>query len=153
MNSDGSADGQRSFRNVWRAVAPIDRIRVIASGSTRPNPSSSAMATGKNVTSTTMRTLGSNPNPNQITNSGAIATIGIVWLVTSSGSTARRTGAQRSSATATPIASVTDSAHPTSASTSVGTRLPTAASRASHSELRTRVGAGSVIGSSDATRT
>ena len=36
--------------------------------------------TGKNVTSTTMRTLGSSPNPNQITNSGAMATIGIVWL-------------------------------------------------------------------------
>src|SRR5438876_266342 len=27
VNSDGSADGQRSFRNVWRAVAPIDRMR------------------------------------------------------------------------------------------------------------------------------
>ena len=122
MNSDGSAAGQRSFRNVWRAVAPSERIRSIASGSTRPNPSSRAIVTGKNVTRTTIRTLGSRPNPNQMTNSGAIATIGIVWLVTSSGSTARRTGSQRSSAMAAAIASTTDSAHPTIASTSVGTR-------------------------------
>ena len=68
--------------------------------------------TGKNVTSTTMSTFGSRPNPNQMTNSGAIATIGIVWLVTSSGSTARRTGSQRSSAIAAPIANVTESAQP-----------------------------------------
>ncbi len=71
------------------------------------------MVTGKNVTRTTIRTLGSSPNPNQMTNSGAMATIGIVWLVTSSGSTARRTGAQRSRAMAVPIASTTDSAQPT----------------------------------------
>ena len=80
------------------AVAPSERISSIASASTRPNPSSSAIVTGKNVTSTTIRTLGSSPNPNQMTNSGAMATIGMVWLVTSSGSTARRTGAQRSRA-------------------------------------------------------
>ena len=91
------------------------------------------MVTGKNVTSTTMRTFGSSPNPNQITNSGAIATIGIVWLATRSGSTARRTGAQRSSAIAAAIASTTDSAKPTSVSTSVGTRWPTAVARKSHS--------------------
>ena len=109
--------------------------------------------TGKNVTSTTIRTLGSRPNPNQITNSGAIATTGIVWLVTSSGSTARRTGSQRSSAMAAAMASTTDSAQPTSASTSVGMRWPTAASRKSHSAPTTRDGAGSVIGSIPARRT
>ena len=73
----------------WRRATASGSI---ASGSTRPKPSSSATVTGKNVTSTTIRTFGSRPNPNQITNSGAIATIGMVWLVTRSGSTARRTG-------------------------------------------------------------
>ena len=59
-----------------------------------------------------MTTFGSSPNPNQITNSGAIATIGMVWLATSSGSTARRTGDQRSSAMAAAIASATETATP-----------------------------------------
>ena len=88
----GRRPAQRRGRSA-ALVAPNDRSSVVASGSTRPNPSSSATVTGKNVTSTTMTTLGSSPNPNQMTNSGAIATIGIVWLVTRSGSTARRTGA------------------------------------------------------------
>ena len=61
-----------------------------------------------------------------------MATIGIVWLVTSSGSTARRTGSQRSSAMAAAMARTTDRLQPTIASNSVGTRWPTAASRKSH---------------------
>ncbi len=100
-----------------------------------------------------MRTLGSSPNPNQITNSGAMATIGIVWLVTSSGSTARRTGSQRSSATAAAMARTTDRLQPTIASNSVGTRWPTATSRKSHNAPSTRDGAGSVMGSIAARRT
>ncbi len=109
--------------------------------------------TGKNVTSTTIETFGSSPNPNQITKSGAMATIGMVWLATSSGSTARRTGVQRSSATAAAIASPTDTAIPTSVSTRVGTRCPAAAPRKSHRAPRIREGAGRVTGSSPASRT
>ena len=109
--------------------------------------------TGKNVTRTTIRTLGSKPNPNQMTNSGAIATIGMVWLVTSSGSTARRTGVQRSRAIAAAVASTTDNPQPTSASSRVGMRLATAAARESHSAESTRDGDGSVIGSRPAIRT
>ncbi len=128
MKRYGSAAGQRRRRNAWDDVAPIERIRSIAAGSTRPNPSSSTIVTGKNVTSTTMTTFGSRPNPNQITNSGAMATIGMVWLATSSGSTARRIGDQRSSAMAAAIARATETAMPTMVSTSVGTRCDAAAS-------------------------
>ena len=133
--------------------APSERSRVIASGSTRPNPSSRAIVTGKKVTRTTITTLGSSPNPNQMTNRGAIATIGIVWLVTRSGSTARRTGSQRSSAMAVATARTTETAHPVIASTRVGTRWPAAASRKSHRAPTTRDGGGSVIGSRPAIRT
>ena len=109
--------------------------------------------TGKNVTRTTIDTLGSRPNPNQMTKSGAIATIGIVWLATNRGSTARRTGVQRSRATAATIASATETAIPASVSTSVGTRCPAAVARKSQSAPRMRDGEGSVTGSRSATRT
>ena len=110
--------------------------------------------TGKNVTSTTMRTLGSSPNPNQITNSGAIATIGIVWLVTRSGSTARRTGAQRSSAMAVAIASTTDSGEADERLDERRHEVADGRSRGSPTARRaTRDGAGSVTGSRPASRT
>ena len=100
-----------------------------------------------------MRTFGSRPNPNQITNSGAMATIGIVWLVTRNGSTARRTGPQRSSAIAGPDR---ERHRQRAAHDRLDQRRdewPTAASRKSHRAPSTRDGDGSVIGSMPARRT
>ena len=85
VKNDGSAAGQRSFRNTWRSVAPRVRIRSSASRDGDANPSRSETVIGKNVTSTMTITLGSSPKPNQMTMSGAMATIGIVCDPTSSG--------------------------------------------------------------------
>ena len=52
------------------------RSRLVAWRSVAANPSMSPMAIGKNVTSAITTTFGSSPNPNQMINSGAIATIG-----------------------------------------------------------------------------
>src|SRR3954465_6190741 len=103
MNNDGSAVGQRSFRNAWASVAPYERSRSVASREAWAKPSSSATTTGKNVTRTTTRILGSTPNPNHSRNSGAIAITGIVWDVTRIGSTERRIAGSRSIATADAI--------------------------------------------------
>src|SRR4029077_20003620 len=91
VKNDGSAAGQRNFANTWARDAPYVRNSSLASPSTDANPSSSATVIGKNVTSTITSTFGSNPNPNHSTNSGASATIGIVWEPTMSGYSARRT--------------------------------------------------------------
>src|SRR4051794_21054510 len=101
---------------------------------------------GKNVTSTTTTTFGNNPNPNQTTNRGAIAMIGIVCEPTSNGSTARRTQPTRSRAIATPVAATIDTPNPASVSTSVGTTFRNASSRNSQRDASTRLGAGRTNG-------
>lgn len=65
--------------------APIEHSNRIASPSADANPSARFTASGRNVTSTTKMIFGSSPKPNQITNSGAIAMIGMVCEATISG--------------------------------------------------------------------
>ena len=101
---------------------------------------------GKNVTRTTTRTFGSSPNPNHTTTSGAMATIGIVCDPTSSGSTARRAHATRSSATATAVAATTDTEKPATVSINVGIVCRTACSRNAQSASITWLGAGRTNG-------
>src|SRR6476659_4411591 len=92
-----------------------------ASAEVEANPWSSEIVIGKNVTRTTTSTFGSNPNPNQTTINGAIATIGIVCEPTNSGSTARRAHATRSRAIATTVAQAIEIENPTTVSMTVGT--------------------------------
>src|SRR5207247_10564411 len=142
VKKPGRPDGQRTFQNVWPGDAPKDRIRSVASGAVDANPSSRAIGIGKNVTRITTSTFGRSPNPNQTTTSGAIATIGIVWDPTRSGSTARRAQTARSRPTATAVAAAIDAENPTAVSTTVGMLWRMASSRNRHREPRTSLGAG-----------
>ena len=101
---------------------------------------------GKKVTSTITMTLGSSPNPNQITISGAIATIGIVCVPTSRGYTARRTAGTWSIATANAVAATTETANPMTVSVTVARVWVHASSRKSTSAVRIRDGDGSTSG-------
>src|SRR4029079_15560668 len=130
----------------WSSEAPIERISSVRSGDVDANPSSRATVIGKNVTSTTPRILGRNPNPTQRATSGAIATIGIVWLPTSNGATARRTTSVRSIAMAAAVPATIETAKPTTVSPTVGRVWRQASSRHSQSEARTRDGGGSTNG-------
>ena len=108
----------------------------------RPRPSGTRRAarrrSGRTSPAPRSAPSAASPNPNHSRNSGASATIGIVCDVTSSGSTARRTGGVRSIATAATIASTTASANPTTVSRVVGIAWRTASSRNSHSASRIR---------------
>src|SRR5436190_3774321 len=146
VKNPGRPDGQRTFRNVWPVDAPNERISSAASAGVEANPSSNAIVIGKKVTSTTTRTFGTSPNPNQTTMSGAIATIGTVCDPTSNGSTARRAHATRSRAIATAAAPRIEMPNPTPVSTIVGMEWRIASERNSQSAPSTWVGAGSTNG-------
>ena len=96
------------------------RSRLVAWRSVAANPSISPMAMGKNVTSAITTTFGSSPNPNQMINSGAMATIGTVWDATSSGVNARRSHGTKSTVTAIAQPTASDTANPTAVTCSVG---------------------------------
>ena len=65
----------------WNGVAPIVFISFSASLSADLNPSKSPIVIGKNEVKTISTILGKIPYPSQSTRSGAIATVGIVWVI------------------------------------------------------------------------
>ena len=93
---NGSEVGKRTERKMRARLAPIERSSASASGSLAAKPSAKAIVIGKNVTSATSSTLGVRPKPNQRIISGAMATIGSVCVVTSTGMSARRSDLPRS---------------------------------------------------------
>ena len=81
-------------------------------------------ATGKNTMSDTTTTLGAIPKPNPRASSGARTSIGMVWLVTTSGHTARRTNGTAEMATARATPATVPTTSPISVSSSVVTTCP-----------------------------
>src|SRR5579884_629292 len=63
-------------------------------------PTAVLITTGKNAIRNAISTFGSNPNPNQTSSSGAMATFGMACEETSSGNTERAKGGQRKIASA-----------------------------------------------------
>ena len=100
---------------------------------------------GKKVTRATSRILGSRPNPNHSTTSGAIATSGRVWLMTKTGNSARRTGAKKSIAAESRKAPASEQENPSSVARMVGSALSASARRFSQACPATRKGDGSVV--------
>ena len=90
----------------------MDRSSAIASGSALLKPSKSPTAIGKNVVITTSMIFGAIPNPIHSTSSGAIAIVGMVCVVTSTGSTAFSRFRNRSMAQASPKASAVPISRP-----------------------------------------
>ena len=95
------------------------------------------------MTSATSSTFGVSPKPNQITISGAIATIGSVCVDTSTGMSARRSVAEASTSTASVSPTTIASAKPSSVARSVGSVLSQRSPRLSQLTESTRAGAGS----------
>jgi len=105
------------------------RNRLVAWRSVAANPSMRPIAMGKNVTSAITTTFGRSPNPNQMIKSGAMATMGSVWLATSNGVSARRSHGTKSTVTAIAQPTASDTANPTAVTCSVGTVLVHSAAR------------------------
>src|SRR5262249_26815275 len=85
LKIEGRAVGRRNFTNTLNGPAPIDRARTITSPSTDLKPCTVDTTTGKKPSRKAAMTLGTMPNPNHTTKSGAIATLGTDCENTSSG--------------------------------------------------------------------
>ena len=81
----GIAAGSFSLRKICHLPAPKVVIRSIMSVFTARKPSNTVITMGKNVISTVTSTLLQIVYPNQSTNSGASAVVGIVCEATMSG--------------------------------------------------------------------
>src|SRR5262245_10413931 len=75
----GSALGNWSLTNTWRRDAATRRSRSTARSSVARKPWTVFTTVGKKHTMAVITTFGVRPDPNQIRNSGATATLGIVW--------------------------------------------------------------------------
>ncbi len=82
---DGSACGMLICRNVCSLDAFIERARSSMSGSTDLKPATVDTTTGKKPSMNAAMILGMMPNPNQTTNSGAMAIFGTLCENTSNG--------------------------------------------------------------------
>jgi hypothetical protein len=67
----------------------MERIRSIISFSTVFSPTEVEITTGKKAMRKLMRTFGKTPIPNQTTNRGVMAILGMVWEVTKMGISVR----------------------------------------------------------------
>src|SRR4051812_29957621 len=83
----GSACGRLILKKVCSRLAPMERDRSIMSGSTDLKPITVDTTTGKKPSRKALITFGKMPKPNHTTNSGAIATLGMLCENTSSGYT------------------------------------------------------------------
>ena len=81
-SSTGSAAGSSSKRNVCQRVACSERIRSCRSSGTARTPTMVLIRMGKKTIRAQISTLEDRPGPNQITSSGAMATVGTDWLAT-----------------------------------------------------------------------
>src|SRR5690625_518620 len=75
---EGSALGSRTRMNDRSVEAPIDRDSRIISLSIDRNPVMVSTRIGKNAMEKVIRMRGADPYPNQTTNSGASATLGML---------------------------------------------------------------------------
>ena len=73
---NGAALGSLTMRYVSKRVADSERIRSSFSGSTARKPVKLLISTGKNDSNAAMAILLPSPKPNQMTTSGAMATLG-----------------------------------------------------------------------------
>ena len=70
------------MNKICQRDARRERIRSYNAGGTARTPTTVFTNTGKNTINAQMTTFDRMPSPNQMTNSGAIATMGIAWLAT-----------------------------------------------------------------------
>lgn len=85
VKSAGSALGASAKRSTCQREAPRVRSSLRRSGSMRPSASRVGTTIGKKQTSATMKSFGRTPKPNHVTSSGAMSTIGMTCVPTSSG--------------------------------------------------------------------
>src|SRR4029078_1151381 len=85
----GSEAGRWRFQENLEVVAAYDRISSIARGSNERRPRIIAIVTGKNVRYVAMTTTEVTFAPKAKTINGARAMIGMVWLATTYGTSAR----------------------------------------------------------------
>src|SRR6185503_8578558 len=95
VNRYGIEAGRRTLRYVAHQPAAYERINSSARGSGARRPRIIAMGTGKNVRYVAMTTTEVTFGPTAKTSIGARATIGIVWLATTYGTSARSASCQR----------------------------------------------------------
>ena len=81
----GIARGSPTFIRILRLLAPSERITSSSSGSMVASPVATLTAIGKNETRNAVSTAGTVPMPNQITNTGTTATLGMLLKPTSTG--------------------------------------------------------------------
>jgi len=81
----GRAWGKENLKKVWNLLAPIDLARSTISLSTDLNPMTVDTTTGKKPSKNAEIIFGKIPNPNQTTNNGAIATLGMLCEKTKTG--------------------------------------------------------------------
>ena len=78
----GSALGSRSIQKICVSLAASERMRLTRSSSAERSPTMVLTSSGKNATSAALMTLEVRPRPNQMTMSGASATLGSDWNMT-----------------------------------------------------------------------
>ena len=81
-NTNGSALGKVTNRNVCQRLALNERMRSSLGASTVFSPTITLTSTGKNATRAAMTTLDDTPKPSHTTSSGATAIFGSVWNAT-----------------------------------------------------------------------
>src|SRR5579859_1954807 len=84
-NTNGSADGHASLRNVCRRDATSERMNSKLFSSTLASPTTVLMTTGKNAMVAAITIFEVNPKPNQVMNSGARMTFGVICNATTYG--------------------------------------------------------------------
>ena len=85
----GKAAGISSRRSIWAREACREHINSFSALGTARMPTIVLTSTGKKTIKAQIRTFENMPAPNQMTSSGATATIGMAWLATRNGETMR----------------------------------------------------------------
>ena len=114
MNSDGIADGSRSFQNTSVRGASTDASTSRAAMSADRIPCTAANTSAGNVTKATMNRIVGVPGPSQLTTDVMYATHGVTMTSTSSGCVAHSSGRLAASRAPTRIASTSAMPTPTS---------------------------------------